>query len=317
MFVLQKIPFPLSVTAILLFNTYISLRTKTDIQLPENISNRIFLYVNIITLSYYIIFLILIFYFINYLSYFNLIYILYALYCFYKSEGMYERICIVLSLVHVMYNLYKLTNSKNTNEDNIVTLDTHYIKVNLSFFIFEVLDYFSLIKIDSGWKSIRKALIFLASKSTKLVPILLVTNVIIQIQCKLYSNFYTDVLLEWIFAFLIYLLIINYFIHVSIYACKNIIVSDRTYKIEMCLANIMISLFNYVYILERKNKKNIEISNILILMGYFYMLIINRIYSNIIYNDYIRNSILFYSSTIIFSLSVICISLSLIELKEM
>ncbi|WUR04474.1 uncharacterized protein VNE69_09029 [Vairimorpha necatrix] len=329
MLLLQRLPLIIFVFTSLVSNTYMILYNNTT-QNKNFYKEMIytFLSVNLVTSCILCIFTIIIFKFELLLGYINLIYLASAALSISLSRGIFEIFGIILSILHVLYYTYKIDKRMTKREQekmiaheiiwqNPKATNTYGVKVNIMFFINEFIDYIKSLKIENYTNDLERSFLHLVSRYKHIIFILLVTNLLVHLQTLIFVNFSPSTLIEYIFISASYCGLINFYIQISIYFLKKQILGDNTLRIEFSVKSFIVSLLSYVYVIKNTSYCSyIDLENILVVIGYFYMICINRFNTLIIRDSFIKHSAILYSNTILFSLIMICISLSLLETRK-
>jgi hypothetical protein len=172
----------------------------------------------------------------------------------------------------------------------------------------------NIVRCDVEQSILRRSFSHIYSKIYILGPCLVFLCLLFHIQTFIFIHYYPSNILEKILIYAGYFLLINIYTSLCIRIFKFIIIADKNIIIDISYKNVIISLMNNVYIFDDYISNNIN--PILILVGYYYMLFVNRICSYYSDHDFLRYSVLFYSNTIMFSWIMTCISFSVIEMSS-
>lgn len=255
--------------------TLVKYRYKTiEIYSPKTIFN-----INLITILTLLTFCVLIFNIKNVLQYVFLFFYFYILNFLITSKSLFESLLILICCAHVTYMVYNIQNKQRSPN----------IFLNLSL----------------EQEDIKQSLISIFRHLNNLIPTLIFFALIYYLQVYIYVNtFYKNLVEKYLISFSSVLLL-NLFMWIF---AKLFIKNNFEISLEKKIVNIGISILSGVYIFEENN-----ISEILVLVGYIYMIGVNRIYLRNSNRDFFKYSLMFYSNTSIFSWIMACVSYYSVE----
>lgn len=172
---------------------------------------------------------------------------------------------------------------------------------------------FDILRCDIEKYILKESINHIYSKIHILAPCLIILCLVFHIQTFIFIHYYPCYIPEKILVYAGYFLFINIYSNLCIEIFRSVIISNKNIRLDTSYKNMIISLVSNVSTYETHISNNINY--ILILVGYYYMIFVNRICSYYSNHDIIRYSILFYSNTIMFSWIMICISFSVIEVS--
>lgn len=257
----------------------------------ELYSFRMIFLVNLITVCILTIFCFVIINIRNVLQYLFLFFYIFALYFLVTSKNAIESFIILICCAHVTYMIFHIQEKQGREE----------VINSQSLFGLELSD---------EQKDLEHSFISIFRHLNILCPILIVFGSLYHIQVYIFVNTQFKCSFEKYGMTTISILFLN--LYMWIFA-RMFIKSNVKLSLYSKLKNIAISMLSGVYIFE--NTKN-NISEILILIGYVYMISINRLYLKMVHGDIIKYSLMFYSNTSIFSWIMACVSFYSVEMNN-